>query len=198
MIAVSICHTPKVALAAPEHQASPAPRVVRRHLPAYLRSLTRRARSRADSTKGGWRRVAKHATAVFMGRGLCATPASKGTCLGAYEGRRYTSDAVLLAQWDSSLTYLFASSDGTTIDRGQGGNATRHLNYACVPNCEAREKVASDGAIVLSVFTVRAAAKDAELFLDYAPIIDASEDTLDSPCHCGHAACRGTMAAAPN
>ncbi|MGJ7497247.1 SET domain-containing protein [Variovorax sp. RT4R15] len=133
-----------------------------------------------------------HGQGVFARRRL-----AKGTCLGAYEGRRYSADAALLEEWDSGLTYLFALSDGTTIDGGQGGNATRHLNHACVPNCEAREEVASDGAIVLSVFTLRPVAKNAELFLDYALIIDASEEVSDYPCHCGHVACRGTMAAEP-
>lgn len=67
-----------------------------------------------------------------------------------------------------------------------------------MPNCEAREEIASGGAIVLRVFTVRPVAKDAELFLDYAPIIDATEDMSDCPCRCRHAACRGTMVAAPS
>ena len=57
-------------------------------------------------------------------------------------GRRYTAAALLKVEWRArhdGITYLFNLSDGTTIDGGDGGNATRFLNHACKPNCEAVE-----------------------------------------------------------
>ncbi|MET0542597.1 MAG: SET domain-containing protein-lysine N-methyltransferase [Variovorax sp.] len=133
-----------------------------------------------------------HGRGVFARRRL-----APGTSLGLYEGRRYSPAALRRRSFDSALTYLFVLSDGTTIDGGQGGNATRHLNHACVPNCEACEEIAEDGSIMIRVMTVRPVARDSELFLDYALVIDASEEPLAYPCHCGHADCRGSMAALP-
>ena len=57
--------------------------------------------------------------------------------LGLYEGRRYTKQEVASKLWDDQLTYLFTLTTGETIDGAKGGNATRHLNHSCEPNCEA-------------------------------------------------------------
>jgi SET domain-containing protein len=122
----------------------------------------------------------------------------KGTCIGVYEGRRYTAAALLEVDWRArhdGMTYLFSLSDGTTIDGGDGGNATRFLNHACEPNCEAVEETGEDGRLHLQLVTLRTVSAGAELFLDYALIIDESESPEDYPCRCGMPGCRGTMAA---
>jgi SET domain-containing protein len=38
---------------------------------------------------------------------------------------------------EGGVTYLFALSDGATIDGSDGGNATRYINHSCRPNCVA-------------------------------------------------------------
>lgn len=130
------------------------------------------------------------------GLGAFATRRLKGgTNLGEYAGRRYTEEEAAQVDWNSSLTYLFSLSDGTLIDGAQGGNATRHLNHSCSPNCEAIETRADDDSLHLHIHTLKAVKAGAELFIDYSLVIDASEKPADFPCYCGSVACRGTLAA---
>jgi SET domain-containing protein len=117
-----------------------------------------------------------------------------GTLVGVYAGRRYAAHEVC-AIWDDGLTYLFGLSDGTLIDGAQGGNATRHLNHACEPNCEAIEEYAEDGQLVVRIETIKAIRAGEELFLDYALDIDKGDHPSDYPCRCGLARCRGTLVA---
>jgi SET domain-containing protein len=131
-----------------------------------------------------------HGLGVFA---RCDLP--KGAVIGKYTGKRYTSDQGEQPEWDSELTYLFQLSDGTVIDGARGGNATRHLNHACEPNCEAVEFEDERGRLALRFETSRAVRAGEELFIDYALIIDPSDDPADYPCACGAPACRGTMAA---
>lgn len=122
----------------------------------------------------------------------------RGTCIGVYEGRRYTSAALLNVDWDRrhhGMTYLFNLSDGTTIDGGEGGNATRFLNHACSPNCQAVEVTNDQGRLNLELVTLKAVRAGTELFLDYQLSIDENASPADYPCRCGLPACRGTMAA---
>jgi SET domain-containing protein len=130
------------------------------------------------------------------GRGAfaaCDLPAN--AALGEYAGRRYDEQEALAEEWDNRLTYLFVLSNGTTIDGAQGGNATRHLNHACDPNCEAVEDVDAAGRIVLNVVTTKPVVAGSELFLDYRLVIDETDQPSDYPCRCGTPSCRGTMAA---
>lgn len=122
----------------------------------------------------------------------------RGTCLGAYEGRRYDAVTLLDIDWDQrhdGMTYLFALSDGTTVDGAEGGNDLRFLNHACQPNCEAVESRDEDGCLVLRLVTIDTVAAGAELFLDYGLVIDESESMLDYPCRCGLPHCRGSLVA---
>jgi SET domain-containing protein len=114
--------------------------------------------------------------------------------IGAYEGRRYPPGTELETGVDDELTYLFGLSDGTTIDGMEGGNATRHLNHSCAPNCEAIEEVQGE-ELVLRIVTRRAIAAGAELFIDYGLIVDESDDGAYAYL-CRARTCRGTMAAA--
>ncbi len=139
------------------------------------------------------RRSAIHGRGAFAGRDLL-----QDTRLGIYAGRRYSAAQGLeedWSGWDSGMTYLFALSDGSTIDGAQGGNATRHLNHGCEPNCVAVEEVGADGVIVLWIVTRVAVQAGDELFIDYGLIIDESENPADYPCSCGMGSCRGSMAA---
>lgn len=119
------------------------------------------------------------------------------TCIGVYEGRRYSPEAFLTGDWSlrpASMTYLFGLSDGTTIDGAEGGNATRFLNHACEPNCFAQEVVDEHGTLTLQLLTLRTVLLGEELLLDYALTIDERETPADYPCRCALPGCRGTMA----
>lgn len=129
-----------------------------------------------------------HGQGVFALKDLRA-----GQEIGYYTGRRYRPDETH-DDWDGSLTYLFGLSDGSVIDGAQGGNATRNINHACTPNVEAVEHWDADGVLMLVIRTLRRVRAGAELFLDYALVIEG-EDPSDYPCACGSERCRGTMAA---
>jgi len=93
---------------------------------------------------------AVHGLGVFA---LKAMP--KGSTVGHYDGRRYTARQIAKVAWNEKLTYLFGMSDGSTIDGGEGGNATRHLNHACAPNCAAQEEDAAGGLLAVRIVTTR-------------------------------------------
>ena len=128
-----------------------------------------------------------HGRGVFALRDLAA-----GQSLGAYEGRRLSPRQVARRDWNRELTYVFGLSDGSVIDGRVGGNALRHLNHSCAPNCAAWEVEGEDGRPQIVVETLRRVRAGAELFIDYA--LDAPDAGSDEfPCHCGAARCRGSM-----
>jgi SET domain-containing protein len=118
-----------------------------------------------------------------------------GATIGSYAGRRYTEEEVAAINWDPALTYLFGLSDGTLIDGAQGGNATRHLNHACDPNCEAVEVRRDDDTIELWIQTTRWVDAGEELFIDYALTVEDGQLPSAFPCHCLAENCRGTLLA---
>ena len=129
------------------------------------------------------------------GRGVFARePLASGVVVGVYAGQRYGADELEHHVWDDGLTYLFGLSDGSVIDGAIGGNATRFLNHACDPNCEAVEFYDGDDRLCVRIETLCAIAVGEELTLDYALQIE-DRDPSDHPCHCGAARCRGTLAA---
>lgn len=118
-----------------------------------------------------------------------------GRVIGSYEGRRYAVAEQTGREWDHGLTYVFGLSDGSMIDGGDGGNATRHINHSCDPNCQAFEVTTEDGELDIQIESKRRLKKDEELSIDYQ--LDVGEhDPADYPCHCGAPNCRGTLAAA--
>lgn len=134
------------------------------------------------------RRSALHGQGVFA-----LVRMKSGAVVDHYEGQRYSPDEVGGRDWNNALTYAFGLSDGTVIDGATGGNATRHLNHACEPNCKAFEYDAEDGSIRLVIETIRPIAPGDELTLDYALQI-GDDDSRDYPCACGASTCRGTLA----
>jgi hypothetical protein len=88
-------------------------------------------------------------------------------------------------------TYFFDRGDGTVIDGGRGGNASRFINHGCEPNCEA---VDDEGRIFIQ--TIRPIRAGEELFIDYQLSIDeplTAQLRETYACRCGAASCRGTM-----
>jgi SET domain-containing protein len=118
-----------------------------------------------------------------------------GALLGTYDGRRFTPEQLLERDWDHQVTYLFSMSNGNTIDGGRGGNATRHINHSCLPNCEAAEEFGARGRLVVRIYTLVPLRAGEEAFLDYGLIIDEADSPADYPCCCGAPGCRGTMVA---
>lgn len=129
-----------------------------------------------------------HGLGAFAAVGL-----PRGRALGSYLGRRYAPGEAAARQWDNSLTYVFALSDGSFIDGSDGGNATRHLNHSCAPNCAAYEVTDDDGGVHIVIEARRRIRAGEELFIDYALDI-GDADPAAFACRCGAAACRGTMA----
>jgi len=130
-----------------------------------------------------------HGLGAFARQGL-----QRGRELGAYTGRRYSAGEMAERDWDNELTYVFGLSDGSLIDGSEGGNATRHINHSCQPNCQASEVTDDDGLLRVVIESRRRIRPGEELFIDYALDIGA-DDPADFPCRCGTRACRGTMAA---
>jgi hypothetical protein len=88
-------------------------------------------------------------------------------------------------------TYFFDRGDGTVIDGGRRGNASRFINHGCEPNCEA---VDDEGRIFIQ--TIRPIRAGEELFIDYQLSIDeplTAQLRETYACQCGAASCRGTM-----
>lgn len=129
-----------------------------------------------------------HGLGAFATRALPAN-----ALLGLYEGRRYTPEQVAARKWNDQLTYLFLLSNEEMIDGGKGGNATRHLNHSCDPNCEAVEEYDEAGRLELRFQTLVPVEAGDELFIDYGLTAEDGSSPADYPCHCGAANCRGTM-----
>jgi SET domain-containing protein len=131
-----------------------------------------------------------HGLGAFATRDLPAD-----VLLGLYEGRRYTPEQIAAKEWDQQLTYLFQLSNEEMIDGAKGGNATRHLNHSCEPNCEASEEYDDNGRLVLSFRTLVPVSAGDELFIDYGLTADDGSLPSEYPCRCGAARCRGTLLA---
>jgi SET domain-containing protein len=119
-----------------------------------------------------------------------------GRLVGVYEGRRYAPSQAREREreWDGAVTYLFGLSDGTLIDASDGGNATRHINHSCEPNCEATEQSDDDGELSVVIRTKRRIRAGEELFIDYRLDVGV-HDPATFRCRCGSPHCRGTLAA---
>jgi SET domain-containing protein len=132
-------------------------------------------------------------TSVIHGSGAFATRTLKPEDLiGRYTGKVYPAEAVSARDWDHVVTFVFGLSDGSVIDGAQGGNATRHINHSCSPNCVAFEVESNGGEPWIVIEALRRIEAGEELFLDYS--LDADVDSPeDFACGCGSATCRGTL-----
>ena len=94
---------------------------------------------------------------------------------------------------DPNHTFYFTIDDGQVIDANVGGNASRWINHACEPNCEADQQ----GSRVF-IKALRDLMPGEELFYDYGLVIDERyTPTLKKQyeCRCGSPVCRRTMLA---
>jgi SET domain-containing protein len=149
--------------------------------------VTRRAVGPARAT-----RVVEVRESAVHGKGLFArTDIDAGVVIGRYAGLRLAEHAIRDREWDHALTYVFGLSDGTVIDGAHGGNATRHFNHSCEPNCEAVEYWTARGEMNIRFEALRAIACGEELTIDYA--LQSEDPPAHFPCACGSHACRGTL-----
>jgi len=97
---------------------------------------------------------------------------------------------------DPNHTFYFSLGDGSiVIDAKVGGNASRWINHACEPNCEADE---DDDSGRVWIKALRNLKPGEELFYDYGLVIDeryTPKLKKDYECRCGRADCRRTMLA---
>ena len=129
-----------------------------------------------------------HGTGLFAVRALPA-----GHRVGVYEGRRYSARQAAQRDWSDTLTYVFGLSNGSLIDGSEGGNATRHLNHSCAPNCVAYEETGLRRKKIIVIYTLHEIDVGQELFIDYSLDVDGQADADAFRCACGSADCRGTM-----
>lgn len=138
------------------------------------------------------RRSGVHGKGVFALRSLAA-----GEPIIEYTGERITWKEALRRHphdpKDPNHTFYFHIDDGHVIDALYGGNASRWINHACEPNCEADEQ---DGRVFIRA--LRDIAPGEELFYDYGLVIDERYTPRlkkQYACRCGSPICRGTMLA---
>ena len=126
---------------------------------------------------------------------FAARPIDAGERIGVYAGRRYTASRARRRDWNVGLTYVFGLSDGSIVDAADGGNATRHFNHSCEPNCVAYEETGARRTLQVVFYALRAIAAGEELTVDYSLSVDESEDPSSFGCDCRAPECRGTMLA---
>ena len=94
---------------------------------------------------------------------------------------------------DPNHTFYFSLDDGRVIDANVGGNASRWINHACDPNCQADE---AEGRVFIDALRDLHAGE--ELFYDYGLVIDeryTPKLKKEYECRCGASNCRHTMLA---
>ena len=131
------------------------------------------------------------------GRGVFATcTLEPGEVLVEYTGERIDWQEALDRHPHDPLqpdhTFYFELADGRVIDALYGGNASRWINHACEPNCEADET--PDGRVFIKA--LRPIGPGEELFYDYGlTVAERYTPALKKryACHCGAVSCRGTM-----
>ncbi len=150
-----------------------------------------------NGTPAAGRRIQVRKSGVH-GKGVFALlPLAKGEMLIEYTGETIAWPEALERHphdpSDPHHTFYFSVDDDHGIDAKVGGNASRWINHACKPNCEADQ----DGSRVF-IKTLRAIAPGEELFYDYGLVIDeryTPKLKQQYGCRCGTRNCRGTMLA---
>ena len=148
------------------------------------------------AARGDTRRIQVRRSGVH-GKGVFALkPIAAGERIIEYTGeiiawpeslRRHPHDPA-----DPNHTFYFSLDDGGhVIDAKVGGNASRWINHACDPNCEADEE---EGRVY--IHALRDLSPGEELFYDYGLIIDeryTPKLKKEYECRCGSPKCRRTM-----
>jgi SET domain-containing protein len=161
-------------------------------------AMPRRGGGAGGAGGAGGRRLQVRRSGVH-GKGVYALqPIAAGQTLFEYTGERIAWPEALRRHPhdpdDPHHTFYFSLDDGShVIDAKVGGNASRWINHACEPNCEADEE---DGRVFIRA--LRDIEPGEELFYDYGLVIDeryTPKLKREYACRCGSAHCRGTMLA---
>jgi uncharacterized protein len=94
---------------------------------------------------------------------------------------------------DPHHTFFFTIDGGRVIDAKVGGNASRWINHACEPNCQAQTE--GDRVFIEALTDL---SPGEELFYDYGLVIDGRYTPRlkkEYECRCGSPICRRTMLA---
>ncbi len=110
-------------------------------------------------------------------------PVRQGEKVCEYDGPRYRKDVADERYKDRSITYLFSCGEAEMVIDGFG--TAMFINHSCEPNCESEEQ---DGHIFISALRRVEAGEE----LTYQYNLHDSDDEVGT-CHCGSAACGGTM-----
>lgn len=151
----------------------------------------------ATGVKPRGRRIQVRKSGIH-GKGVFSVTAlKKGELLCEYKGEVITWKEALRRHphdpSDPDHTFYFHIDDQHVIDGKYGGNASRWINHACTPNCEAEDV---DGRIFIRA--LRAIKPGTELFFDYGLVIEGrltKKLKKQFECRCGSKVCRGTMLA---
>jgi SET domain-containing protein len=151
------------------------------------------SKPRADARRIQVRKSGVHGKGVFA-----LKPIAAGATVIEYTGeiiswpealRRHPHDPK-----DPNHTFYFSLDDGShVIDAKVGGNASRWINHACEPNCEADEE---EGRVFIKA--LRGLKPGEELFYDYGLVIDeryTPKLKKEYECRCGSRQCRRTLLA---
>jgi len=141
------------------------------------------------------RRYVTRSSAIH-GKGVFASePIRKGSRIIEYRGVRSSMEEACERPpsdpANPSHTFIFELADGTVIDGGLKGNASRWINHSCDPNCEAIEE---DGRMY--IHAMRSIRAGEELTYDYQLIWEGPISVRTRKAHscgCGTQKCRGTM-----
>ena len=138
------------------------------------------------------RRSGVHGKGVFALQDI-----AKGEALIEYVGEIITWKEALRRHphnpKDPNHTFYFHIDDKYVIDALYGGNASRWINHACDPNCDADEE---EGRVYIKA--IRKNKEGEELSYDYGLIIDEKYTPklkAQYPSWCGAKNCRGTLLA---
>jgi SET domain-containing protein len=159
---------------------------------ADARQTVKQASPRVDARRIQVRRSGVHGKGVYALRPIRASEVIieyTGEVISWREAlRRHPHDPK-----DPHHTFYFHVDEKRVIDAKFGGNASRWINHACEPNCEADEV---DGRVFIKA--LRDLQPGEELFYDYGLVIDERYTPAlkrEYACRCGSARCRGTMLA---
>jgi SET domain-containing protein len=159
------------------------------------RKLAKKPVAKAPPVRGDQRRIQVRKSGVH-GKGVFALqPIAAGERIIEYHGERISWPEALRRHphnpQDPNHTFYFHVDEKHVLDANVGGNASRWINHACDPNCQADE---IDGRIFISA--LRDLAPGDELFYDYGLVIDERYTPAlkkEYECRCGSPKCRRTM-----
>jgi uncharacterized protein len=137
---------------------------------------------------------------TIHGRGIFArVDIAKGEPIIEYKGTRCTWDEAaehLIDDVDPCHTFIMSLDCGDVIDGARKGNASRYINHACDPNCEAIE----DDEERIWIQAKRKIKAGEELNYNYGLVLQGRTTKAQRAgyrCLCGSKKCRGSMLQKP-